>query len=114
VFKFDNGYLVGFFGEYDDESITYLGCYTASFNHINYYSKRPYIFLYKKILSDKTILPKIAADLGFDKDENGRYKGQEGGQAKLTDTATRVLFYLLDVSQTNPDLFANTLQYLYF
>jgi len=46
-FENNRHYLIGFYGEYDNDSITYLGAYTASVEHINYYMRRPYIFLYK-------------------------------------------------------------------
>jgi len=49
-------YLIGFYGEYDNNFITYLGAYTASIAHINYYIRRPYILLYKRTLKDKTLL----------------------------------------------------------
>jgi len=108
-----DGYLIGFYGEYDEEYITYLGAYVAPFSHINYYSRRPYILLYKKTLRDTGLLERIGKELSFEKDENGKVKGLEGKEAKLSDTSTRVLYYLLDSAVTNPDLFRTTLEYLY-
>jgi len=112
-FSKDSTYLVGFYGEYDDEYITYLGAYVAPFSHINYYSRRPYILMYKKTLKDKELVEKIGRELGFEKDESGKVKGPEGKEAKLSDSSTRVFFYLLDSTVTNPDLFRTVLEYLY-
>jgi hypothetical protein len=112
-FYTNNSYLVGFYGEFDDEHITYLGAYTAPFSHINYYSRRPYILMYKKTLKDKELLNNIGKELGFERHENAQVKGNEGKEAKLTDSSTRVFYYLLDASVTNPDLFRTVLEYLY-
>ena len=109
----DNSYLVGFYGEYDDENITYLGAYTAQISHINYYSRRPYILMYKKILKDKELIGTIGKELNFTKDESGRVKGPDGNEAKLSDSSTRVFYYLLDAATTNPDLLRTVLEYLY-
>jgi len=37
----------------------------------------------------------------------------EGALANLYDSSTRVLYYVLDESVTNPDLFTEMVQYLY-
>ena len=105
--KENQGFLVGFYGEYDNEYITYLGGYVASIKNINYHIRRPYIIGYKMLLKDKEVGSEIRKKLGIEYNENGKIK-----EAKLNDNSSKVLYYLYDAGATNYDLVRNVFEYL--
>jgi len=69
--------LIGFYGEYDNDSITYLGAYTASIEHINYYMRRPYIFLYKQSLKNKEVLKSCGDELKIVRLSDGKIQKEK-------------------------------------
>lgn len=91
--------------------------------------------MYKKTLTDKTILQKTFGDFKMERVNNKirqepilevkdpqqvggdrllvEKPAPEGALANLYDSSTRVLFYILDESVTNPDLFTEMVPYLY-
>lgn len=102
------GYVVGFFGQYDDNNVNYLGVYITSLPEINYYSRRPYILTLKKIQQDKNMLEEISKKLGLER-EGERFKN-----ATVSDeeASSKALLYLIDASLTHPELFKAVLEYL--
>jgi len=103
------GYIVGFYGQYDENHITHLGVYIASFVEINYYARRPYILTYKKFQQDKNLITEVAKKLNTER-EGDRFK-----EANLQDTdnnSSKILFYFLEASANHPELFKNVLEYL--
>lgn len=103
------GYVVGFYGQMDDNYITHLGVYIAPYTEINYYIRRGYILTYKKMQQDKHLIEKIAKQLGVDKDGE-RFKdiAIEGGRGHTS----KLLLYFLEASLLHPELFKNVLEYL--
>lgn len=115
VFDFtgDNGYLVGFYGQYDENYVTHLGAYVATYSQIDYYTRRPYILLYKQLQKKKEDVSKqIMTKLGLRRVGEGEDKDKIDG-AKINDSSKKVLFYLMDASLDYSDLFKSVLEYLY-
>mmetsp|Transcript_15682 Transcript_15682/g.13381 ORF Transcript_15682/g.13381 Transcript_15682/m.13381 type:complete len:282 (+) Transcript_15682:82-927(+) len=103
------GYVVGFYGQYDENHITYLGVYVAPLTEINYYARRPYILTFKKMQNDKALIAEVAKNLSVERD-NERFK-----DANLEDTdgnSSKILLYFLDASLQHPELFKAVLEYL--
>jgi hypothetical protein len=103
------GYVVGFYGEFDENYVTYLGVYIASFVEINYYARRPYILTFKKMQTNKELINTVAQTLGVQKDGD-RFK-----DANLDDVdgnSSKILLYFLDASLNHPELFKAVLEYL--
>lgn len=111
--KHDNdtfpGYVVGFYGQYDENHITYLGVYVASFLEINYYARRPYILTFKKFSTDKKLIEQVAKHLGVEK-EGDRYK--DANLEDVDGNSSKILLYFLDASLNYPELFKGVLEYL--
>jgi len=103
------GYVVGFFGQYDDNHITQLGVYIASFHEINYYARRPYILLYKKFQTDKNIVNQIAKRIHAERDSD-RFK--DATLDKKDGNSSKILFYFMDSAINHPELFKAVLEYL--
>jgi len=103
------GYVVGFYGQYDENHITHLGVYVAPLTEINYYARRPYILTFKKMQQDKKIIETVAENLKVSRDGD-RFK-----EANLEDTdgnSSKILLYFLDSSLNHPELFKAVLEYL--
>jgi len=103
------GYVVGFYGQHDENHITYLGVYVAPLTEINYYARRPYILTFKKMQQDKNLINQVAANLKVER-EGERFK-----DANLEDTdgnSSKILLYFLDASLNHPELFKAVLEYL--
>jgi len=103
------GYVVGFFGQYDENHVTYLGVYVAPLTEINYYARRAYILTYKKLQQDKNLVADIAKKLGVER-EGDRFK-----DANLEDSdnnSSKIFLYFLDASLNHPELFKAVLEYL--
>jgi hypothetical protein len=103
------GYVVGFYGEHDENHITYLGVYVAPLTEVNYYARRPYILTFKKMQGDKQLIADVAKNLGVEKD------GERFKDANLEDTdgnSSKILLYFLDSSLNHPELFKAVLEYL--
>jgi len=103
------GYAVGFFGEYDENHITYLGAYVAPVTEINYYSRRAYILAYKKLQQDSNLVDDIAKTLEVVK-EGDRFK--DANLEGKKNNSSKILFYFLDSSLNHPELFKAVLEYL--
>lgn len=103
------GYVVGFFGQYDDNHITYLGVYVAPLTEINYYARRAYILTYKKLQQDKNLINDIAKKLGVEK-EGERFK--DANLEDADNNSSRIFLYFLDASLNHPELFKAVLEYL--
>jgi len=103
------GYVVGFFGEYDDSTVTYLGVYVAPLTEINYYARRAYILTYKKLQQDKNMITDIAKRLGVEK-EGDRFK--DANLEDVDNNSSRIFLYFLDASLNHPELFKAVLEYL--
>jgi len=107
------GYVVGFYGQFYDDFITHLGVYIAPINEINYYTRRGFILLYKKMQQDKKLVEEIAKRLGVERDDgmrddrwkDAKLEGAEGHTSKT-------LFYFLNSALLHPELFKNVLEYL--
>jgi hypothetical protein len=103
------GYVVGFYGQYDENHITHLGVYVAPLTEINYYARRPYILTFKKMQQDKKLIETVAQNLKVERDGD-RFK-----EANLEDTdgnSSKILLYFLDSSLNHPELFKAVLEYL--
>jgi len=103
------GYVVGFYGQYDENHITHLGVYVAPLTEVNYYARRPYILTFKKMQHDKKLIEQVATNLKVEK-EGERFK-----DANLEDTdgnSSKILLYFLDSSLNHPELFKAVLEYL--
>jgi hypothetical protein len=106
------GYVVGFYGQHDENHITYLGVYVAPLTEINYYARRPYILTFKKMQQPqhgKELITQIAKHLAIEKD------GERFKEANLEDTdgnSSKILLYFLDSSLNHPELFKAVLEYL--
>jgi len=111
--KHDNdsfpGYVVGFYGQYDENHITHLGVYVASFLEINYYARRPYILTFKKFAADKKMIEQVAKTLGVEK-EGDRFK--DANLEDVDGNSSKILLYFLDASLNYPELFKGVLEYL--
>jgi hypothetical protein len=103
------GYVVGFYGQYDENHITHLGVYVASFVEINYYARRPYIFTYKKFQQDKNLVNEVAKKLNIER-EGDRFK--DADFQDKDNNSSKVLFYFLEASSNHPELFKAVLEYL--
>jgi len=106
-----SGYVVGFYGQFDEDFITHLGVYIAPINEINYYTRRGFILLYKKMQQDKGLVEEIAKRLGVEREvgedrwKDAKIEGTEGH-------TSRTLFYFLNSALLHPELFKNVLEYL--
>jgi len=103
------GYVVGFYGQHDENHITYLGVYVAPLTEVNYYARRPYILTFKKMQQDKNLINQVATNLKVER-EGERFK-----DANLEDTdgnSSKILLYFLDSSLNHPELFKAVLEYL--
>jgi len=103
------GYVVGFFGQYDEAHITHLGVYIAPYTEINYYARRPFVFLYKKLQQDKGLVNQIATRLGAERDGE-RFK--DANLENKDNNSSRILFYFMESALRHPELFKNVLEYL--
>jgi len=106
------GYVVGFYGQHDENHITYLGVYVAPLTEINYYARRPYILTFKKMQqpqAGKELITQVAKNLNVERD------GERFKEANLEDTdgnSSKILLYFLDSSLNHPELFKAVLEYL--
>jgi len=106
------GYVVGFYGQHDENHITYLGVYVAPLTEVNYYARRPYILTFKKMQqpqAGKELIATVAKNLGVERD------GERFKEANLEDTdgnSSKILLYFLDSSLNHPELFKAVLEYL--
>ena len=104
------GYVVGFFGQYDKNHITYLGVYVAPLTEINFYVRQAYIYTFKKLDQDRrNLVADIAKKLGVERDGD-RFK-----DANLDDAdnnSSKMFLYFLDSSINNPELFKAVLEHL--
>ena len=106
--KEEGGYLVGFYGQYDGDYITYLGAYVATYSQIHYYCRRPYILLYSHLKESAQSTKQIEKLLNLKRLQNGKIDG-----ARIDDKSPKILFYLMDSSLRYRDLFKSVLDYLY-
>lgn len=104
------GYVVGFYGEYDENYVTFLGVYIAALTEINYYARRPYILTFKKFQQDSNLINQIANTLKVERDTNGRFKGAD--LEDVDGNSSKILLYFLDASLNHPELFKAVLEYL--
>jgi len=103
------GYVVGFYGQYDESHITFLGVWVAPLTEINYYARRPYILTFKKFQQDSQLITRVATTLKVHKN------GDRYDNADLEDTdqnSSKILLYFLDASLNHPELFKAVLEYL--
>lgn len=104
----EGGYVVGFYGQYDKDYITYLGVYVATFSQIHYFCRRPYILLYYQLKDKPEFLKKVEKLLTIERDSDKKIV-----DAKIIDRSNKILFYLIDSSVRYRDLFKGVLEYLY-
>lgn len=103
------GYVVGFFGEYDENHVTYLGVYVAPLTEINYYARRAYVLTFKKLQQDRNMLTEIGKKLGVERDGD-RFK--DANLEDVDNNSSKIFLYFLDASLNHPELFKAVLEYL--
>jgi len=103
------GYVVGFFGQYDENHVTYLGVYVAPLTEVNYYARRAYILTYKKFQQDQNLVAEIAKKLGVEK-EGDRFK--DASLEDVDGNSSKIFLYFLEASRNHPELFKAVLEYL--